>query len=101
MLKKEVEIKIKIEKVLGESPPFKQGGSWRLVIPRRVVKEYKIDELLSNKEYFGFIFLKTDKGILLVPISKVATIQTLREALKFIDFSHITNEDLQDILSDE
>jgi hypothetical protein len=77
-------ITIRVKRLLGVAKPFPQGGVWRLTIPKRVVKEYKLEEKLKEKEYFSYIFLDTDKGLLLLPLDKVVNPKNIREALEFM-----------------
>jgi len=88
-------IQVKIKAILGDAKPFPQGGSWRLTIPKKVVKEHKLENKMKRKEYFSYIFLDTDKGLLLVPLDKVVNPKTVRDALKFVDISYLSDEDLK------
>jgi hypothetical protein len=88
----------KILSILGVSHPFAQGGSLRLTIPKRMVEKYG---LTKKKDYFGFIFVDTDRGVLLVPLDKAVNPDSIRGALNFMDLSHITAEDLEFLFEEE
>lgn len=89
-------IEIKIKEMVGVAKPFPQGGVWRLTIPKKVVKEYDLEFKRKKGKFFAFVFLKTDKGLFLLPLSKVINPQTIRGALmKFVDVSKISDEELQ------
>lgn len=94
-------IEVKIKGPLGIAKPFPQGGVWRLTIPKKVVEEYGLSEATKRKEFFAFIFLNTNKGMLLLPLDKVVNPKNLRDALKFVDISHISEEDLQTLFEEE
>ena len=96
----EQEVKMKIKNILGVSSPFYQGGSLRITIPKRAVKEYKIKEKIG-KEYYSLVFLGTDKGILIMPLEKVIRPDNIRDALKFVDLSDFSDEDLRILFEEE
>lgn len=98
---KDTEIKIKIKGPVGVAKPFKQGkdGVWRLTIPKEVVKENNLE--VKTKGFFAYVFVDTDKGLLLVPLSKMVNPSSLREALDFIDISNLTDEDLEILFKEE
>ncbi|MEM2914611.1 MAG: hypothetical protein QXH91_04340 [Candidatus Bathyarchaeia archaeon] len=93
-------IEVKIKGPLGVAKPFRQGGTWRITIPKRAVKEHDL-EVKTKKEYFSYIFVDTDKGLLLLPLDKVVNPKNLRDALKFVDISHLSEEDLKILFKEE
>lgn len=93
------EVKIKVLEFLGTSAPFDQGGVIRITFPKVAVQALRMKEKVG-KEPYEMIFVRTDKGILLVPLDKTKAANTVRDALKFVDTSHLTKEDL-DILMEE
>jgi len=94
------EVKISVGAVLGIASPFYQGGSLRLTVPKRVIKKYKLDEKVG-KEFFSLIFLEADKGIFMIPLDKVVRPDNIRDALKFLDLTNLTDEDLRAIFEEE
>lgn len=90
----EKEVRVKITSILGVTSPFIQGGSIRLTIPKRLVQKYGLKHKLSG-EYFGFIFVETDKGILLIPLDKAVNPISLKNALKFAGISSFSYKDLK------
>jgi len=94
-------IEIEVKDIIGVAKPFPQGGVWRLTIPKKVVKECDLEFKRKKGKFFAFIFLKTNKGLLLLPLDKVANPENVRGALmKFIDISHLDERDLE-IVMDE
>lgn len=93
-------IEVKIKGTLGVAKPFRQGSSWKMTIPKGVVKEHNL-ELKTKKEYFSYIFVDTDKGLLLLPLDKVVNPKNLRDALKFVDVSHLSDEDLKFLFEEQ
>jgi len=93
-------IEAKIINILGVSDPFAQGGSFRLTIPKRMAKKYDLDKTVGKK-YFGFIFVDTDKGVLLVSLEKAVNPDNIQNALNFMDTSNLTKEDLKTLFDEE
>jgi hypothetical protein len=95
----EIEVKIRIKGPIGVTQPFKQGGVWRLTIPKKAVKQADLEA--KAKEFFAYVFVETDKGLLLVPLTKVVNTPNLKEALDFIDVSNLTNKDLEMLFEED
>lgn len=87
-------------RILGVATPFQQGGSVRMTLPKRLVKRFKIDEKMRH-EFFGFIFLETGEGVLLVPLDKAINPGTVRDALSFANISNLSDEDLKILFEDQ
>ena len=87
-------IEVEIKDILGVAKPFPQGGVWRLTIPKRAVKEHDLEEKRKMEKYFSYIFLSTDKGMLLLPFEEVVRPDNIRNALKFFDTIGLSDEDL-------
>lgn len=100
MSKTEQEVKIKIKGVLGVSSPFYQGGSVRLTIPKRAVTKLNMQNKIG-KEFYSMIFIETDKGMLVLPLEKVVRPDNIRDALKFIDLSGLSDKDLRVLFEEE
>ena len=94
-------VEIRIRKPLGVAKPFPQGGVWRLTIPKKVVREHGLEQKMKRKEFFSYIFLDTDKGLLLVPLDKVVNPKNLRDALNLVDISYMSNKDLELLFQEE
>ncbi len=90
---------VKITSILGVTAPFVQGGSLRLTIPKRMVKKYNLKQKVSQ-EYFGYIFVETNKGVLLVSLDKVANPPNVKNALGFVDLSNLSKKDLKVIFEE-
>lgn len=59
-------VEVTIKRVLGSTTVFMQGGSFRLVLPKRAARILGIKEEEDiEPDEFTFILLETDKGILL------------------------------------
>jgi hypothetical protein len=113
----EQEIKVKYKRTLGVQQPFWQGGSFRISFPKLALRvnlrqmagpQYNVTlrEVIPEKkeggrEFFGFVFLETDKGFLLVPFAGPLNPITLRQKLSFIDLSKISDEELKLLLEEE
>jgi hypothetical protein len=92
-------VMVKIKSIIGVTKPFLQGGSMRLTLPKELAK--KIGPKIG-KEYVGFIFLETDKGVLLVALDKTPNPGTVRDALSsFADIPRLNDEDLRILFGDE
>lgn len=95
-------IEVKIKELVGVAKPFPQGGVWRLTIPKEVVKKHNLDVEERRGKYFAYVFLDTDKGLLLLPLPKVVNPENIRQALmNFVDVSHMSDEDLQILFEEE
>jgi len=81
-MKETSQVVVEIKGVLGISKPFPQGGSWRLTIPKRVVERYELSDKIKRDVFFSYVFLDTDKGLLLLPLDKIVSPENIREALK-------------------
>jgi hypothetical protein len=100
MSESEQEVKLKIKGILGVSSPFYQGGSIRLTVPKRAVTKLKMQDKIG-KEFYSMIFMETDKGMLVLPLDKVVRPDNIRDALKFIDLSGLSDEDLRVLFEEE
>ena len=93
----EQEIKVRLLGIAGVQKPFKQGGSMKTTIPPQVVKKYQMEEKV-RRGYFALIWFETDKGVLLVPLDRVANPDNIKEALKFFDSSGLRPEEIELLL---
>lgn len=93
-------IQAKVLNILGVTTPFAQGGSLRLTLPKRMVKKFNLHQK-SEKDFFGFIFVETDKGVLLVGLDKAVNTSNIQIALGFMDLSNLTKEDLEELFSED
>jgi len=103
------EIKLRIDRIpLGTGLPFLKGGSgdtMAVTIPAKAVRKLGLREKIG-KEISGYIFHSFDlgkrgKGFLLVPVGPDYSIQVLKDALKFVDISDLSDEDLKVLLKPE
>lgn len=62
-------IQVKIKAILGDAKPFPQGGSWRLTIPKKVVKEHKLENKMKRSIFRISSSIQT-KGCSLFPSIK-------------------------------
>lgn len=75
--RKKVEVTIK--RVLGSTTIFMQGGSFRLVLPKRAARILGIrEEEDIEPDECTFILLETDKGIMLRPVKEYISDQDMR-----------------------
>ncbi len=72
------EITLKMRRVLGAASPYSQGGSLRITLPRQVAQMYGLEKWsFKELEKKVFVFVETDKGILVVPLEKVLELKEL------------------------
>ena len=93
-------VEAKILDILGVATPFPQGGCVRLTIPKRMVKKFNLEQA-GEKSYFGFVFVETDKGVLLVALDKAVNSSTIQNALGFLNLPKVTKEDLEELFSED
>jgi len=94
-------VTLNVQGVLGVASPFPQGGVWRLTVPKEAVKKHNLNAKTDKGKFFAYVFVDTDKGLLLVPLDKMVNPETLRGALEFIDISHLSDEDLKLLFDEE
>lgn len=64
------EVKIVVQRVLGAASVFRQGGSLRLILPKKAFAPLKIPRDPDDASDFSTVILvATDKGILMRPLS--------------------------------
>ena len=59
------EVKVTVRRVMGAATIFMQGGSLRLVLPKKIARILGIDRDDIDPEQNTFIVLETDKGLIL------------------------------------
>jgi hypothetical protein len=59
------EVKIKIQKVLGAASIFRQGGSLRVILPRKSFALLNMPKDPDESDYSTVILIATNKGILM------------------------------------
>ena len=59
------EVKLALQRVLGAASVFRQGGSLRLILPKKSYAYLKIPRDTDDNEYSTVILIATDKGILM------------------------------------
>jgi hypothetical protein len=64
-----VEIRVKLQRVLGAASIFKQGGSLRVILPKRSFAFLKMPREPDESDFATVILIATDKGILMRPLS--------------------------------
>lgn len=58
-----------MRRVIGAATPYRQGGSLRITLPKRLLRIYNLDRWQTpDLESSAFIFLETDSGILFAPL---------------------------------
>jgi hypothetical protein len=62
------EVKIVIDRVLGAASVFRQGGSLRLILPKKAFGILKIQRGYEESDFTTLILISTNKGILLRPL---------------------------------
>lgn len=96
MLKIEQEVKIKTNEIVLGNPLYRVGeDSVAVTIPKSMVKK------LNLEPGQNFMWLDTDKGIMLVPFDKLFRPDAIREVLSFLKLYAYTKEDLELLLRDD
>ena len=76
------EARIEIRGVIGAASPFRQGGSLRIILPKRIAKMYNLEKWqMSELENYAFVFLDTNLGILICPLKELLQRTELKELL--------------------
>lgn len=63
------EVKLVLQRVLAAASVFRQGGSLRLILPKRSYKLLKILKETDESDVSTVIMIETNKGILLRPLA--------------------------------
>jgi hypothetical protein len=58
-----------LERVLGAASLFKQGGSLRLIIPRKALSSLRLSKESEDMDTCSVILIATDKGLLVRSLS--------------------------------
>ena len=83
------ELKVEIVGIIGAASPFWQGGSIRITLPKRLGRTYGLGRKENRElENFTFIFIETDKGVLISPMQEVLQDKDMRETFKPRQRSH-------------
>ena len=72
------EVKVTVRRVMGAATVFMQGGSLRLVLPKKLVRTLGIDQEDIDSEQNTFIVLETDKGLILRPVKDYLSDEEMR-----------------------
>lgn len=76
------EIRIEIRDLLGTASPFKQGGSLRIVLPKRITRLYNIERRPSGEiGDVTFFFIATNIGVLMCSLSELSKNPPLSESI--------------------
>ncbi|MDE1853871.1 MAG: hypothetical protein KGI38_09030 [Thaumarchaeota archaeon] len=67
------EVTIRVQRLVGVAVPFKQGGSLRITLPKRIARLYGISRSnWDDEEDCVFFFFETSVGILMCSKSDIA-----------------------------
>jgi hypothetical protein len=107
----EKEITLKLRKIVGAQTPFWQGGSFRMILPKWISRKYchKGMRKSINKncglDQIPFVFIETNKGILMMPLKDLISDSDIHHEMKKIlatgeDFlGHpLTNKELKELV---
>ncbi|NWG09601.1 MAG: hypothetical protein HXX80_04760 [Nitrososphaerales archaeon] len=76
------EVKIEIRGIIGAASPFKQGGSMRIILPKKIGKVYNLDRWQMHElESCTFVFIETNFGILICPLVDVLNKPEIKQLL--------------------
>jgi len=94
------------KEIIGSKTPFWQEGSLRIVLPNRFVERYSslkprktIGERTTRDET-PIVFLETDKGILMRPLSDVLNDQEMKR-LTFAPISGLSLKEISKLIDEE
>ncbi len=74
------QVTITITGLMGTATPFRQGGSLRIVLPRKIARAYNIVKLSSDEiEEVTFFFIGTDIGVLMCTLSDLSKNEIMQE----------------------
>ena len=98
-------VKIEVKRVIGSQTPFWQGGSLRIILPKRIVRKYckvglRADLMRSGIDEIPFVFIETDKGILMKPLAELLEDVELKGGLGFTHPSGLSLEELQKLINE-
>jgi hypothetical protein len=93
------ELRVEIKSYLGSERAYWHGNSLRVAFPVDLVEKLGLTRrkgklFLDAGEKRKFLFFETDKGILLKVVDE-STERKLKDALGFMDISHLSDEDLK------
>jgi hypothetical protein len=63
------QVTVVVERVLGAVSLFKQGGSMRLILPKKALSSLKISKDSEEVDSSSVILIATDKGLLMRPLA--------------------------------
>lgn len=76
------EVRVNIHRVLGAASIFKQGGSLRLILPKKVLSVLKMPRDPDESDFATVILIATDKGILLRQLSDYLQDEEMRRTYR-------------------
>ncbi len=63
------QVTVVVERVLGAVSLFKQGGSLRVILPKKALSSLKISKEWEELDSSTVILIATDKGLLMRPLA--------------------------------
>lgn len=95
-------MKVRVKQDIGGfSKPYRQRDSVAVTIPKKIVQSLGLNDKIG-KEFFGMVFVETDRGLLLVPFDKdQLNAATFGGALSFMNLSKLSKEDLDILMQNE
>lgn len=76
------EITIEVRGLIGTASPFRQGGSIRIALPRKMARAFSVQRSSSGElEDVTFFFIATNIGILMCSLADLSRNPTVRELI--------------------
>ncbi len=75
------EIAIQILDLLGTAAPFKQGGSLRITLPKKMARTYASKSPKEVLEDVTFFFIRTNMGVLMCTLADLSSNVSLKEVI--------------------
>jgi len=75
------EIAIQIVDLLGTAAPFKQGGSLRITLPKKMARAYTSKSPKEVLEDVTFFFIRTNMGVLMCTLADLSRNVSLKEVI--------------------
>jgi len=103
----EKEVKIKLLKMIDSKTPYWQQGSFRMILPRILVRKY--GHIGSKQpitrdcglEDVPFVFIETDKGILIMPLKEALKDPDMMKGLAFAPTSGLSLKEVSKLIHEE
>ncbi len=91
------EVKLQLKNMLGAHTPYWQGGSLRILLPKKLARESTRSSKPIEEE--AYVWVDTDHGYLLVPLVKFMQDESMR-GLSFASLQGMTPDEIVRIINE-